>query len=252
MRIPCAHPSEILKLECVDTLRYESEFAYENLAVMCMDPSLLRSPASCMSGGDYDGDDVIIIALPSIVDSISGNSSYMDHTPEAEFPVLLPPEAGFNPITIGSVIDGAGCHSRDPREDVASALMDCSVQAVSDAKLTGIINVLWLKNADKDLSLHQRFGRHTLELVKLQELSLDSPKTGWSIDVTHLKKYEALMPHWVHPRRLHAHATVAHSFSCLGMPNYINYSIIQSSTRKSAENKTHDGICRQQLIAANK
>merc|ERR1711937_509316 len=68
-RIPCAQPSDIVKLEAVDMLRLEG-YAYENLAVMSTDPSQQCSPASRMNGGDYDGDEVLVIGLPSIVDAV--------------------------------------------------------------------------------------------------------------------------------------------------------------------------------------
>ena len=42
-------------------------FAYENLAVMSAHESLSCSPASRMSGGDYDGDKAFIIGFEPLV-----------------------------------------------------------------------------------------------------------------------------------------------------------------------------------------
>lgn len=71
-RIPCAHPSDIILVQGVnDFARRSPGFAYENLAVMSAHESLSCSPASRMSGGDYDGDKAFIIGFQPLVSQAS-------------------------------------------------------------------------------------------------------------------------------------------------------------------------------------
>ena len=71
-RIPCAHPSDIILVQGVDDFARRSPgFAYENLAVMSAHESLSCSPASRMSGGDYDGDKAFIIGFQPLVSQAS-------------------------------------------------------------------------------------------------------------------------------------------------------------------------------------
>lgn len=75
-----------------DFARRSPGFAYENLAVMSAHESLSCSPASRMSGGDYDGDKAFIIGFqplvneaPRILGEVKGRMYFLSAW-------LLPPE----------------------------------------------------------------------------------------------------------------------------------------------------------------
>ena len=62
--IPCAHPADIVVLDAVDDLRIMPAYAYEKLVVLSVDPGQPSASASYMSGGDHDGDAVLLIREP--------------------------------------------------------------------------------------------------------------------------------------------------------------------------------------------
>eukprot|EP00933_Yihiella_yeosuensis_P075015 TRINITY_DN84144_c0_g1_i1.p1 TRINITY_DN84144_c0_g1~~TRINITY_DN84144_c0_g1_i1.p1 ORF type:complete len:515 (+),score=81.19 TRINITY_DN84144_c0_g1_i1:47-1546(+) len=161
---------------------------------MSADPTLTCSPASCMSGGDYDGDDVIIIGLPSIVNAV-----------EAVNGTMPTQDSGLgkqdSPTAVVDVLRAALCKNETYAEAIEKQLLSSCMQAVKDVNLKGALNTLWLKNADLDLSQTGKFGDKTLKLVRLQELAMDASKTGWTIDQSDLTEFRAPMPHWAAKHR---------------------------------------------------
>ncbi|CAK0900037.1 unnamed protein product, partial [Prorocentrum cordatum] len=207
-RIPCALPSDIILLCASDCLRNQKDIAYENLAVMSADPSQSCSPASRMSGGDYDGDEVLIIGVPSLVESFQEQPEPDHH------------ENGFGAssrIEVSSVLENADRNGQTEAEAMQEAVKSSFVQASRDAALTGTVNTLWLNSADQDISERGKFSERTNTLARLQEYALDAPKTGWTMPLDSLRNLECGVPDWKCKKRRRANSTnLLYSESALG------------------------------------
>jgi len=148
-----------------------------------------------------------VIGLPAIVGAVKP----VDKQRPAE--AAVPGVRG-----VASILKEAASCGRPAHVAMDSALRKSCAQSVQDAGQVGQIHNLWMKNADRDLSELGHFGERTLNLVLLQELALDSPKTGWRMDPGMLAAFEAPTPHWFsdHRRRRRAPVVEAHSRSALG------------------------------------
>ena len=141
---------EILILEASDCLRDQSDVAYENLAVMSADPSQPCSPASRMSGGDYDGDEAFMMRIPSLVDSFRQEQP----TPHPDH--LKTRFGSSSMVSVSSILRDAKRIGQTESHAMQAALKTSFVQASRDAAGTGTLNMLWLKNADKRYSISSR------------------------------------------------------------------------------------------------
>jgi len=153
---------------------------YENLAVLSADTSQACSPASWMSGGDYDGDTVMVIGCKPIVEAVKAVREQQqkfsaDHSAES----------------CGSY--KAVQFQQGPLETL---LQDACVQGARDAALMGKLNTLWMNNADFDRSMQVTSSTRTLCLAKLQELAVDAVKTGWTMDMCELNLWHKATLHW--------------------------------------------------------
>eukprot|EP00434_Breviolum_minutum_P000819 symbB.v1.2.000720.t1/scaffold40.1/size395337/24 len=212
-RIPCAHPSDIILVNGVDDFAQRSPgFAYENLAVMSAHESLSCSPASRMSGGDYDGDKAFIIGFQPLVNEVkvTSNTKQLESCDPSGTGEADPMHGEYRTETVNG--EQANLHA---------ALQRVCVQLASDLGTYGKLNIMWMSHADHDISRRGHFDKNTHVLVKLQELAIDAAKTGWRVkdgvfqalqNQLHLRR-----PHWLRPNSPGGlGGTPAHSSSALG------------------------------------
>eukprot|EP00927_Polykrikos_kofoidii_P003331 TRINITY_DN11320_c0_g1_i9.p1 TRINITY_DN11320_c0_g1~~TRINITY_DN11320_c0_g1_i9.p1 ORF type:complete len:1182 (-),score=219.67 TRINITY_DN11320_c0_g1_i9:15-3560(-) len=213
-RLPCAHVGDIVRLRATDVLRHEHRQAYENVIVLSTDKSLRVSDASRMSGGDFDGDEAIVIGHPPIVNSVTT----VDR--EETVDVNKPAFGFFQKGSLDDVFDGVPDRPDARQAAMSEALRVAAVVANLDGCMTGIAYNLFIHNADWDISKTGKFSQQTLACAKLQELALDAAKTNWRMERSGLSALERPMPRWAgrkgYPTRPRARRGGTSSGGCSG------------------------------------
>jgi len=186
-RIPCMHPRDIVVLEGVDMLQFCPSSAFENLAVMSADPSHWCSPASHMSGGDYDGDDAVVIGYRPIVDAVMAVPIARDKCAKSSHGAAR---------MVADII--APFQTNEARlEALQDAVHQQCLLAAKSSDTVGKLHKLWVKNADHELSSSRGFSQKMAHLVDLYEAALDAPKNGFRTEAQALGDFDAAkLPAW--------------------------------------------------------
>lgn len=165
-RSPTCHPGDVMVMTAIGRPPPGSAFVIET-PVNCVLFSTkgARSPASCLGGGDYDGDEYVIIQLDR----------------------LQPPNAA-----------APAMYKTTPRQDVGRPytmedIYQFVVNFIINDQLPRIAS-LWLRLAD--ISPQCVYDPNCMLLAELHSIAVDYPKTGIPVKHQEIPRTPAMIPDW--------------------------------------------------------
>ncbi|PVG00656.1 hypothetical protein CPB86DRAFT_782489 [Serendipita vermifera] len=194
-RYPCKVPSDCQRVKVVN----QPELS-QYVDILLMPIQGKRSLASMLSGGDYDGDAVVVIWQPEILDNWKDPDPSFAERPDG-FENLLKKEEH----KISSILSKFPGYKSDQQEKEA-LVMEIQGSIVAGLKMKQYIG-LYSDWHDKAVAFHGYSHPKTIELAYLQYVAIDASKSGETIRDSVIKGHKKTWggrkyPQWRFPTDL--------------------------------------------------
>ncbi len=192
-RHPLTHPGDIRVFTAVAHPALErSSIAYSSGGAIIFSTQGDRAAADKMSGGDYDGDQYLIIYNDE--DGLLDHIQPIDPCVEDEEPVSTTQQSPKSTNTFeGRRIcthTGGEKSCRECSDEMGAEILKSLLITVKTS-CVGIYSNAWLKWSDVD-----PLGREALECGRIKRIALDAPKTGMQVPENPTLIRTAPLPHY--------------------------------------------------------
>ncbi|KZV99610.1 RdRP-domain-containing protein [Exidia glandulosa HHB12029] len=165
-RSPTCHPGDVMTMTAIGRPPPGTPLAAEPpINCVLFSTKGTRSPASCLGGGDYDGDEYVVMKLPQLLPPIAAAPAMYKNNPKQDI--------------------GRPYEMEDIYQFAANYIVNDQL---------GRIAVLWLRIADS--SPRSVYDDKCMKLAELHSVAVDYAKTGIPVNHSEIPRAPPMIPDW--------------------------------------------------------